>query len=262
MMSPRSWRQRQDALAVAQKNKAATLALVRPAAEGERPGRGGAQGGCGPRSSDREEAPAKKRRRRARGTKSGGRARRLVGSDTRGGGTFGYFIMPVHGWKSSNFGMRYDPFYHRWQLHAGVDIAAAGGTPIRAAAAGRVVRAGWAGGYGNYTCIDTRPLSRARASRPATGTSRGSWCTSAQHVSRRPGHRPGRRDRRRDRLPPALRGADQRQAGAAAELVTEVFLLMGTIVGCPERKVASSSRPTRRRVTTTRSSRPSRPAWR
>jgi murein DD-endopeptidase MepM/ murein hydrolase activator NlpD len=65
----------------------------------------------------------------------------------------GFLLMPVHGWKSSNFGMRYDPYYHVWQLHAGVDIAAAGGKPIEAAAAGRVVRAGRAGGYGNYTCV-------------------------------------------------------------------------------------------------------------
>jgi murein DD-endopeptidase MepM/ murein hydrolase activator NlpD len=64
-----------------------------------------------------------------------------------------FFLMPVHGWKSSNFGMRYDPYYHVWQLHAGVDLAAGGGTPIVAAAAGRVVRTGWYGGYGNYTCL-------------------------------------------------------------------------------------------------------------
>lgn|GEM_PF-722643 len=69
-------------------------------------------------------------------------------------GTSGYFRMPVHGWESSPFGMRFDPFYKRWQLHAGVDIAAAGGTPIHAAGSGWVIRAGWAGGYGNYTCID------------------------------------------------------------------------------------------------------------
>ncbi|HET8661488.1 MAG TPA: peptidoglycan DD-metalloendopeptidase family protein [Micromonosporaceae bacterium] len=62
-------------------------------------------------------------------------------------------LMPVHGWKSSDFGMRYDPFYRVWQLHAGVDIAAGGGQPIYAAADGRVLRAGWNGGYGNYTCI-------------------------------------------------------------------------------------------------------------
>jgi murein DD-endopeptidase MepM/ murein hydrolase activator NlpD len=61
--------------------------------------------------------------------------------------------MPVHGWKSSDFGMRFDPFYHMWQLHAGVDLAANSGAPIRAAASGRVFRAGWNGGYGNYTCI-------------------------------------------------------------------------------------------------------------
>ena len=64
-----------------------------------------------------------------------------------------FFLMPVHGWKSSNFGMRYDPYYHVYQLHAGVDLAAPGGSPIAAAADGTVVRAGWNGGYGNYTCI-------------------------------------------------------------------------------------------------------------
>jgi murein DD-endopeptidase MepM/ murein hydrolase activator NlpD len=64
-----------------------------------------------------------------------------------------HFLMPVDGWKSSNFGWRYDPYYHVWQLHAGVDLAAPGGTPIYAAADGRVARAGWASGYGNYTCL-------------------------------------------------------------------------------------------------------------
>jgi murein DD-endopeptidase MepM/ murein hydrolase activator NlpD len=65
----------------------------------------------------------------------------------------GKLLMPVHGWKSSDFGERYDPYYRIWQLHAGVDIAAPGGTPIHAAADGRVVQAGWNGGYGNYTCV-------------------------------------------------------------------------------------------------------------
>lgn len=66
----------------------------------------------------------------------------------------GQLLMPVDGWKSSNFGYRYDPFYRVWQLHAGTDFAAPHGMPIHAAASGRVVRAGWDGGYGNYTCLD------------------------------------------------------------------------------------------------------------
>lgn len=72
-----------------------------------------------------------------------------------GGPTFtsGKLPMPVNGWKSSDFGMRFDPFYQVWQLHAGVDLAAPGGTPIWAVEAGNVFRAGWNGGYGNYTCI-------------------------------------------------------------------------------------------------------------
>lgn len=63
-------------------------------------------------------------------------------------------LMPVQGaWKSSDFGNRYDPFYNVWQMHAGVDFAAGGGTPIYAAESGSVVQAGWSGGYGNYTCL-------------------------------------------------------------------------------------------------------------
>ena len=61
--------------------------------------------------------------------------------------------MPVKGWKSSDFGMRYDPFYQVWQLHAGTDFAAAAGSPILAVHSGKVFRAGWNGGYGNYTCV-------------------------------------------------------------------------------------------------------------
>jgi murein DD-endopeptidase MepM/ murein hydrolase activator NlpD len=72
------------------------------------------------------------------------------GAGTYGGGKL---LMPVNGWKSSDFGERYDPFYRVWQLHAGTDFAAGRGTPIHAAAAGRVIRAGWDGGYGNYTCL-------------------------------------------------------------------------------------------------------------
>ncbi|MEV0132895.1 M23 family metallopeptidase [Dactylosporangium sp. NPDC050688] len=67
--------------------------------------------------------------------------------------TGAFFLMPVHGWKSSNYGMRFDPVYKVYQLHAGIDVAAGGGQPILAAADGKVVRAGWAGGNGNYTCL-------------------------------------------------------------------------------------------------------------
>jgi murein DD-endopeptidase MepM/ murein hydrolase activator NlpD len=60
---------------------------------------------------------------------------------------------PVRGEVTSGYGNRYDPYYHRWQLHAGIDIEATTGTLVRAAATGRVVQAGWFGGYGNYVCL-------------------------------------------------------------------------------------------------------------
>ena len=65
--------------------------------------------------------------------------------------------MPTQGWVSSPYGMRQDPFHGALRVHAGTDLAAAGGAPIRAAADGTVIRAGWSGGYGNLTCLNHGP---------------------------------------------------------------------------------------------------------
>jgi murein DD-endopeptidase MepM/ murein hydrolase activator NlpD len=58
------------------------------------------------------------------------------------------FIWPVSGPITSGFGWRWG------RMHEGIDISAACGTPIRAAAGGTVIYAGWMGGYGNLTIID------------------------------------------------------------------------------------------------------------
>lgn len=68
-----------------------------------------------------------------------------------GPGTVGW---PVSGTITSPFGMRFDPVQHRYQLHSGIDIAAPQGTTISAAADGRIIYAGWYGGYGNAIIID------------------------------------------------------------------------------------------------------------
>ena len=50
---------------------------------------------------------------------------------------------------SSTFGNRFHPILGRWKAHKGTDYAASVGTPVRAIGDATVVRAGWAGGYGN-----------------------------------------------------------------------------------------------------------------
>ena len=57
-------------------------------------------------------------------------------------------MWPVAARISSGFGMRRHPILRYKRMHAGIDFAAGHGTPIVAAADGRVARAGWAGGYG------------------------------------------------------------------------------------------------------------------
>ena len=79
----------------------------------------------------------------------------------RGGDTLHW---PVRGPVTSPFGMRWG------RLHAGIDIAAPTGTPILAAATGRVTTKGPVSGYG----LLHLPGAHARRTPPATRTNRGS----------------------------------------------------------------------------------------
>lgn len=55
---------------------------------------------------------------------------------------------------TSPFGNRKDPFFGKLALHPGVDFHFDPGEAIKATAPGKVVSAGWAGGYGNMVEID------------------------------------------------------------------------------------------------------------
>jgi len=92
---------------------------------------------------------------------------------TGGGG----LVWPVNGPIVSPFGPRWG------RLHAGVDIAAPTGTPIRAAAGGKVVLLGWTGGYGNYTCIQHGgALSTCYAHQSRYATSSGASVSQGQVI--------------------------------------------------------------------------------
>lgn len=81
-----------------------------------------------------------------------GKQTRWVDADRLGASPEG-MEMPVSGRVTSSFGERFHPILHSWRMHKGVDLAARFGTPIVAAASGRVVAAGWHGGYGRQVAI-------------------------------------------------------------------------------------------------------------
>ena len=55
---------------------------------------------------------------------------------------------------SSGFGVRSDPFLGRPAMHSGLDFRASTGDPVRVTANGKVVTAGWQGGYGRLVEVD------------------------------------------------------------------------------------------------------------
>jgi murein DD-endopeptidase MepM/ murein hydrolase activator NlpD len=91
--------------------------------------------------------------------RAGGRALQMmpwtVGGQTQWfeasgvGRQMGGVQQPVRGRLTSGFGLRMHPIHAYARYHRGLDIGAPSGTPIVAAIDGTVVRAGWAGGYGN-----------------------------------------------------------------------------------------------------------------
>lgn len=79
-------------------------------------------------------------------------AQPAVQTQVTGGG--GGLIMPVNGRITSGFGMRFHPILGYTRMHAGVDIAAPWGTPVRATGDGIVSFAGRHGGHGNYVRLE------------------------------------------------------------------------------------------------------------
>jgi murein DD-endopeptidase MepM/ murein hydrolase activator NlpD len=90
----------------------------------------------------------------------------------------GLLAWPVSGPVTSGFGPRWG------RMHEGIDIAVPLGTPVRAAAAGTVIYAGWLGGYGNLVVVDHGGgLSTAYAHNSSFGSSVGQAVAAGQVVS-------------------------------------------------------------------------------
>ncbi len=93
----------------------------------------------------------------------------------------GSMIWPVNGPITGAFGEQ-----RPGHIHAGIDIAAASGTPIHAADDGRVILmqgVGASGGYGNYTCVQhSASLSTCYAHQSQFGTSLGASVDKGQVI--------------------------------------------------------------------------------
>ncbi|MBY0371709.1 M23 family metallopeptidase, partial [bacterium] len=63
-------------------------------------------------------------------------------------------LIPINGWVSSSFGYRRHPYDGSYRLHAGVDLVAEPGTPVRAPADGLIIFSGQKSGYGKVVVID------------------------------------------------------------------------------------------------------------
>ncbi len=75
------------------------------------------------------------------------------GSQYLGSGKF-CWPAPSYTRISSPYGYRNHPIFKTNKFHSGVDLAAPGGSNILAAETGKVISAGWNGGYGNCLVVD------------------------------------------------------------------------------------------------------------
>lgn len=101
----------------------------------------------------------------------------VVGSPALPGVTGERMIWPVSGPITGVFGEDRGDHYH-----SGLDIAASGGTPIKAAATGTVILAESYGGYGNYTCVAHTVLTTCYAHQSRFGVSVGDGVRRGQVI--------------------------------------------------------------------------------
>ena len=102
---------------------------------------------------------------------------REVSAGAIGGVSGAGLIWPVRGPVTSSFGMRWG------RLHAGIDIGAGSGVPIRAAKAGEVIFAGSYSGYGGCVIINHGGgLTTLYAHQSRVGTSDGATVSQGQVI--------------------------------------------------------------------------------
>lgn len=95
----------------------------------------------------------------------------------------GLLLRPVPGGIGSAYGLRMHPILHYVRLHAGVDLSAACGQPVAAAAPGRVTFAGWGSGSGWRVEIDHGVIG---------GHPLATVYSHLSHIAVRPGEQVGR----------------------------------------------------------------------
>lgn len=78
--------------------------------------------------------------------------RKAAGEIVQGNGQLSWPV-PGHSSISSYYGYRVHPIFNTKKFHAGIDIPAPMGTPVKAAMSGIVIFSGWQGGYGNVVMI-------------------------------------------------------------------------------------------------------------
>lgn len=97
----------------------------------------------------------------------------------------GGFLIPVSGTKTSSFGPHHHPILKKTMKHNGVDWAAPTGTPVQAAAAGRIARADLSPSYGNIVYIDHADGAQTRyahLNKFAPGIKRGDTVEAGQLI--------------------------------------------------------------------------------
>ena len=115
------------------------------------------------------------------------------------------FQWPINARVTSEYGYRIHPVYGTRRLHAGMDIGAAGGTPIASSNNGVVIFAGRQGGYGNTVIVDHGGgITTLYAHQSRIGVSVGQAVDRGDIVGFVGGHR------NRHRQPSPFRGPGQR----------------------------------------------------
>ncbi len=96
-----------------------------------------------------------------------------------------YFLKPITGTFTSGFGLRRDPFTGGMGYHPGIDISAPLGSPVKASKDGRVIFAGWNGGYGK--CVIIKHLfgfESVYGHLSSIGVQKDDWVKVGQYIGR------------------------------------------------------------------------------